>query len=455
MKLIHACHPNGFVSITGAIPYRRPYSCSLERTPASGGPSKWKYGVRPDCSAASKVAFAWFRKLLPIWKPAVWGLQNVDYGSDLLLSPAGSCAGRAGLGAMVWSLLYDLTRNTLGVMLLRIRGDAAKDIEILVLRHQLAVLRRQVNRPSLQPADRVLLTTLSRMLPRARWNIFMVTPATLLRWHRDLVARKWTYPRKKSGRPPVRADIRQLVLRLSAENPTWGHRRIQGELIGLGYRVAAATLWRILRSAGVDPAPRRAADTSWTTFLRAQASVVLACDFFTVETVFLQRLYVFFVVEIATRRVHVLGVTRHPTGAWVTQLARNLLMDLDDGTQRFRFLIRDRDAKFTEAFDTVFAAAGITVLRTPPQTPKANAFAERWIGSVRRECTDRLLIFSQRHLETVLKIYTDHFNGHRPHRSLGQRPPAPPPGTTPVSDHTTVRRTQLLGGLINEYRNAA
>lgn len=179
---------------------------------------------------------------------------------------------------MVWSLLYGLTRNTLGVMLLRIRGDAAKNIEIMVLRHQLMVLRRQVNRPALEPADRVLLAALSRLLPRARWNAFVVTPATLLRWHRELLARKWTYPRKTPGRPPVRAEIRHLVLRLAAENRSWGHRRIQGELLGLGYRVGSATVWPILHHAGVDPAPRRV-DTSWITFLRAQATGVLACDF--------------------------------------------------------------------------------------------------------------------------------------------------------------------------------
>jgi putative transposase len=355
---------------------------------------------------------------------------------------------------MMWSLLYGLTRNTLGVMLLRIRGDAAKDIEILVLRHQLAVLRRQVNRPALEPADRVLLAALSRLLPRTRWNAFVVTPATLLRWHRELVARKWTYPRKTPGRPPVRAEIRQLVLRLAAENPSWGHRRIQGELLGLGYPVGAATVWRILHQAGVAPAPRRV-DASWITFLRAQATGVLACDFFTVDTVFLQRIYVFFVVEIASRRVHVLGATRHPTGAWVTQQARNLLMDLDEHAQGFRFLIRDRDTKFTDAFDAVLTAASIRVLRTPPQSPRANAFAERWILSVRRECTNRLLIFSRRHLEAVLKIYADHFNGHRPHRSLAQRPPAPPPQAISAGHNVAIHRTRLLGGLINEYRNAA
>ncbi len=185
---------------------------------------------------------------------------------------------------VVWSLLYALTRNTLGLMLLRVRGDTAKDVELLVLRHQVAVLRRQVHRPALEPADRVILTALSPLLPRARWDVFFVTPATVLRWHRDLLARKWTYPRKSPGQPPVRREIRELVLRLARENPTWGHRHIQGELIGLGYPVGVATVWRILHRAGVDPAPRRA-DSSWRMFLRAQASGILACDFFTVETV--------------------------------------------------------------------------------------------------------------------------------------------------------------------------
>ncbi|WP_370652812.1 integrase core domain-containing protein [Frankia sp. Cj5] len=354
---------------------------------------------------------------------------------------------------MVWSLLYALTRNTLGLMLLRVRGDTAKDVELLVLRHQVAVLRRQVHRPTLEPADRVIFAALSRLLPRARWDVFFVTPATVLRWHRDLLARKWTYPRKSPGRPPVRREIRDLVLRLAQENPTWGHRRIQGELAGLGYPVGVATVWRILHRAGVDPAPRRA-DATWRTFLRAQASGLLACDFFTVDTVFLQRIYVFFVVEHATRHVHVLGVTKQPTSAWVAQRARNLLMDLEEHSRRFRFLIRDRDTKFTASFEAVFTGAGIDVVRTPPQCPQANAIAERWVGTARRECTDRLLIVSERHLTTVLTSYAEHFNTHRPHRSLGQYPPDSPPVFTPTPG-STVRRTRILGGLINEYRSAA
>ncbi|MET8312437.1 integrase core domain-containing protein [Micromonospora sp. NPDC005173] len=327
---------------------------------------------------------------------------------------------------MSTSLLYLLLRQVLRMLSQLARDDGAKDVEILVLRHQVAALSRQVTRLDLEPADRVVLAVLSRLLPRPRWSVFFVTPATLLRWHRELVARRWTYPHARPGRPPVNAQVRDLALRLAAENPSWGHRRIQGEMLGLGYRVAASTVWRILNQAGVDPAPRRSGPT-WKQFLTAQAHTILACDFFTVDTVFLKRIYVLFFVEIATRQVHVVGVTAHPTGTWVTQQARNLLIDLDQHAAGLRFLLRDRDTKFAAVFDTVFTAEGIDVIKTPPQAPRANAFAERWVGTVRRECTDKMLIVGERHLATVLAEYTAHYNSHRPHRSLDQRPPNPAP----------------------------
>jgi len=320
-------------------------------------------------------------------------------------------------------LVYLVLRRVLDLLVLIARGsDVSKDVEILVLRHEVAVLRRQVSRPRLQLGDRMLLAALSRVLPRPRWPAFFVSPATLLRWHRDLVARRWTYRSTNGGRPSTGKEVRELVLRLAAENPTWGYRRIQGELVGLGHRVAASTVWRILKRAGVDPAPRRGGQT-WRQFLTMQAEAIIATDFFTVDTVLLKRLYVLFVIELATRRVHVLGVTGHPTGQWVTQQARNLMMGLGNRIDTLKFLIRDRDTKFTAAFDAVFAADAIEVLRTPVRAPRANAHAERWVGTARRECLDQILIINAQHLQRVLAEFVDHYNGHRPHRALRQQVP--------------------------------
>jgi hypothetical protein len=217
------------------------------------------------------------------------------------------------------SLVYLLLRQVLQMLTQLARDDGAKDVELLVLRHEVAVLRRQVRRPKLEPADRVVLAALSRLLPRSRWPIFFVTPATLLRWHRQLIARHWTYPHATTGRPPIAGQIRDLVLRLARENPSWGHRRVHGELVGLGYQVAASTVWKIMHRAGVDPAPRRSGPT-WKQFLTTQAHAMLACDFFTVDTVFLKRVYVLFFFEIASRRVHVAG-TRSPNAGWARSAA--------------------------------------------------------------------------------------------------------------------------------------
>jgi putative transposase len=355
---------------------------------------------------------------------------------------------------MALRLIYQVFINLLGWIVLSTRSDTTKDIEILVLRHQLAVLQRRTPRPRMSWTDRALIAALTRLLPAHRRLGLLVTPATILRWHRQLITRRWTTQLTRPGRPAIPAGLRALVIRLATENPTWGYRRIHDELAGLGYQIGASTVWKILHHAGIDPAPRRAGP-SWAQFLQAQAHGILACDLLHLDTITLHRLYVFFVIEHATRRVHLLGVTAHPSGAWLTQQARNLLMDLDDAGRRFRFLIRDRDAKFTAAFDAAFTAADIRIIKTPVRAPRANAIAERFVGTIRRELLDRILIINQRHAAATLTEYVEHHNSHRPHRTLGQAAPLRPLPQRTTSATTGVRRRDRLGGLLHEYQQVA
>jgi putative transposase len=304
---------------------------------------------------------------------------------------------------VVWSFVDPALRRLLELMVLCWRSTDAKEVEILVLRHQLAIMRRQHPRPRLQPQDRALLAALSRLPPRPRWSIFAVTPETLLRWHRRMVRRRWTYSAQGRGRLSLPHQVQTLIVRLATENPRWGYQRIRGELLQLGCRVSASSIARVLRANGLQPAPRPAS-TTWRSFLRRQAAGIVACDFLTVDTVFGQRLYVLFFIQLHNRRVHLAGVTANPTGAWVAQQARNLLATLEDDATAVRFLIHDRDSKFTRAFDDLWRAVGAQVIRTPIQAPNANAVAERWVGTVRQECLDHLLIAGRRQLGRVLRL---------------------------------------------------
>jgi putative transposase len=355
---------------------------------------------------------------------------------------------------VLFALLYLALRRVLRFLLPARSDEGSAEAELLVLRHELRMLRRQVGRPRYRRRDRVLLAAASRLLPRSAWKAFSVTPETLLRWHCELVRRKWTFRRRGGpGRPPISDDVRGLVVRLARENPRWGHRRIQGELRKLGIGVSAAAIRAILRRAGIDPAPRRSGPT-WREFIRAQADAIVACDFFTVETAWLRTLYVFFAIDVGSRRVLWARSTRNPDSAWVAQQARNLLLELPEGDAP-RFLIRDRDAKFSGAFDEVFRAEGTRIIQTPIRAPRANAYAERWVRTVRTESLDHLLILSRRHLDRVLTEYVEHYNRARPHRGIDLATPEGREGPVLTDRVPRIHRRDVLGGLIHEYEVAA
>ena len=359
---------------------------------------------------------------------------------------------------MIASVVYLVFCRLLELVVLLSRRERSKELEILVLRHELSILRRQVRQPRFEPHDRLLLAALSRVLPRRSWSTFLVRPETLLQWHRRLVARQWTYPHRKPGRPAIASEVRDLIVRLARENPSWGYLRIVGELRRLGINVSSTSVRNILTKAGLPPAPQRDRQ-SWRTFLRAHGESILACDFFTVDTIWLRRSYVLAVLSIGSRRIEYVACTSNPNTAWMLQQARNLLMELDERDQPVRLLIHDRDAKFPRVFDALLESENIKVIRTPVRAPNANAFMERWVGSVRRECLDRMLIVGRRQLEHVLRVYIRHYNHRRPHRALDLDPPdsaiAPLLQPAATLDTHPLNRHDLLGGIIHEYELAA
>jgi putative transposase len=339
------------------------------------------------------------------------------------------------------------------------REEAWKTAEILILRHQLTVLqRRRPCRPRLNWTDRALLAAPLAVIPKPRHRGLraLITPDTIVRWHPGIVRRRWAArsAHARTGRPATLRNIKALVRRLARENPEWGYRRIHGELAGLGVNIAASTVWEILKASGINPGRRRTG-TTWPQFLRSQAEAILACDFFTVDLLDGTQANVLAVIEHATRRIRILGVTLHPTGQWTTQQARNLLMDLGEQADRVKFMIRDRGSNFTAAFDAVLADAGIRTVLCNIQTPRMNAITERWTGGCRRELLDRTLVWNQAHLRRILRDYQAHHNQHRPHRS--------PQGAAPLKalpepvdlDQYRVRRQARAGGLINEYHLVA
>jgi putative transposase len=357
-------------------------------------------------------------------------------------------------------IVYLLVRRILCLAVLVFRRDLAKDAELLVLRHENAVLRRRTGRVRYEPADRVWFAALAWLIPRRSWaEVFPVTPATLLAWHRKLAGNKYDMSkRRKPGRPPTVRSIARLVVRLAKENPLWGHRRIHGELAKLGVTVAPSTVWEILHAAGIDPAPRRAGPT-WRQFLHAQAAGIFAVDFLHVDTVLRTRLYVLVFIEHGTRRMHLGGVTASPTGEWTVQQARNLALTLGERFGDIRFLIRDRGSNFTSSFDGVFQATGARILRSAVQAPRMNATCERLVGTLRRELLDRVLILGVRHLYAVLTEYQAHYNTARPHQGISQHVPdherGVPRATVTDIDTQQIRRKPVLNGLINEYMHAA
>lgn len=364
---------------------------------------------------------------------------------------------------MIYLLLAHLISLLLDLFTISRRSEHHKDLQILLLRHQLRILQRQHSqKPNVSRWDKLTLAVLTAKLTggargaKAKLDgvLLLFKPDTVLKWHCELVRRKWTFKhRRRGGKPPTTPELQALLLRLAQENPRWGYSKLQGELHKLGYDIGRSTVRDILKRQHVPPALERVErGSSWRTFLGHYKEQMLACDFFTVETAWLKTLYVLFFIELGSRRVHFAGCTGHPTAEWVTQQARQLAWTLHNEARPKRFLIRDRDAKFPASFDTVFAAEGVEIIRTPYRAPKANAFAERWIRAAREECLDRLLIVNEAHLRRVLSEYVQYYNTARPHQGIDQRCPVP---ISSVARSGAVKCRDVLGGIIHDYHREA
>ena len=348
---------------------------------------------------------------------------------------------------MLFALVYACLRLLLDIVDVKVRVRRP-EAELLLLRHELRVLRRQIKRPQLMPADRLIMAAFHRLVSRPALG-GLVEPETVLGWHRELVRRKWAaFGRWRGvGRARLESNLRELILRIARENPNWGCIRIRGELLKVGHWVSATAIRNLLRREQLSPAPKRAGLT-WRAFLKGQASAIVVSDFFSVDTVFLRRLYVLLYMELATRRIVWFAVTANPDAAWVTQQSRNLVWQLEGSP--IQFVIHDHDAKYAGPADAVFRAEGMRVIKTPIAAPKANAHMERQIGSGRRECLD--WIINRRHLERVMRDWVEHYNQARPHRSLDLRTPIA--RSDPVVAITAVRCWSRLGGVLREYSGA-
>jgi putative transposase len=359
---------------------------------------------------------------------------------------------------MGWYILAQVLSILVFIMSIGRMEEQEKDLEILILRQQLAILQRKQEKPvKSNRTEQMMLALLTAKLKAVtRWStgqlrsiLRIVQPETVLGWHRDLVRRKWSYThRNKGGRPKMAQELGLLVLRLARENPQWGYGKIEGELLKLGYDASRTAIRNVLQRHSIVPAPVRSGSIGWRRLIPHYKEQILACDFFTVETIRLKTLYVFFFIELATRRIHLAGITANPDGIWVAQQARQLIWMLDEKETPIRFLIHDNDRKYPQAFDTLFRSEGVHIILIPYRAPNANAFAERWVRTVREECLDHLLILNEAHLRRVMGEYIGYYNEARPHQGIGQQTPIP---YQKSKDAGIIQSRKVLGGILNDY----